>query len=262
MKNGRTVRNIALIVASGLIFPAVEMRGADPPPGLLKKIANRETENARARENYTYRQSVTVQEFNDHGLVTGEYHEVRDITFSPNFVRYEQVVDRARNTLTRIKLTPEDFADIRNIDPYLLTSDEVRFYEAQYKGEETVDGVRCFAEYIRPRQILSGQRFFEGMLWIRESDLTVIRSEGQAVPQIDTLREQNLFPHFTTIRELVDGQWEFPKETYADDTLFFRAWPQRIRIIIRYMDYKKFGAESTLTFGNQPPPDKPPTPKK
>ncbi len=260
MRNGRTVRNIALIVASGLFFPIAVARAADPPSGLLKKIAARETQNARARENYTYRQSATIQEFNTQGLVTGEYHEVRDITFSPNRVRYEQVIERARNTLTRIKLTPEDFDDIRNVDPFLLTSDKISFYEGQYKGEETIGTVRCFVEYVRPRQILSGQRFFEGTLWIRESDLAVIRSEGQAVPQIDTLRQQNLFPHFTTIREAVDGQWEFPVETYADDTLFFREWPQRIRIVIRYMDYKKFGAESTLTFGTPAPTEKPQTP--
>lgn len=258
MKYGRAVRNMALIVASGWLLPSLAVRAAEPPPGFLKKIAARESENAIARENYTYRQSVTVQEFNDQGAITGEYHEVRDITFSPNRVRYEQVVERARNTLTRIKLTPEDFADIRNVDPYLLTSDELSYYEAQYKGEETIDGVRCFVEYVRPRQILSKQRFFEGTLWVRESDLAVIRSEGQAVPQIDTLREQNLFPHFTTIRREIDGKWLFPVETYADDTLFFRDWPQRIRIIIRYMDYKKFGAESTVTFGEQPPPDSKP----
>ena len=255
MKKGCALRNIALILASAFVFSASVSDAAEPPPGFLKKLAQRETENALARENYTYRQSVTIQEFNDQGLVTGEYHEVRDITFSPNRVRYEQVVERARNTLTRIRLTPEDFADIRNIDPYLLTSDEVPLYEAQYKGEETIDGVRCFVEYVRPRQILSKQRFFEGTLWVRESDLAVIRSEGQAVPQINTLREQNLFPHFTTIRREIDGKWLFPIQTYADDTLFFRDWPQRIRMIIRYMDYRKFGAESTVTFGNQPQPD-------
>ena len=266
MKKGRAVRNTALIVASGCTLAVLAARAADPPPGLLKKIAARETDNARARENYTYRQSVTIQEFDDHGAVTGEYHEVRDITFSPNRVRYEQIVERARNTLTRIKLTPEDFEDIRNIDPYLLTSDEVPLYEARYQGEETMDGVRCFVEHVRPRQILSQQRFFEGTLWVRESDLAVIRSEGQAVPQIDTLRQQNLFPHFTTIRREVDGKWLFPVETYADDTLFFRDWPQRIRIVIRYMDYKQFGAESTVVFGNQAPPPtskpQPPPPKK
>ncbi len=258
MRNGRIVRNIALIVASAFICPAFVIRAAEPPPGLLKKIAERERENARARQNYTYRQSVTIQEFNTQGAVTGQYHETRDITYSPNFVRYEQIVEQPRNTLTRIKLTPEDFADIRNVQPFLLTPDQVSLYEGKYKGEETIDGEPCFVEYIRPRQILSTQRFFEGTLWVRQSDLAVIRSEGQAVPQIETLREQNLFPHFTTMRRTIDGQWAFPVETYADDTLFFRSGPQRIRIIIRYLNYKRFGAESTVTFGDPPPTAPPP----
>jgi hypothetical protein len=85
----------------------------------------------------------------------------------------------------------------------------------------------------------------------------VVRSEGQSVPQIETTKLQNLTPHFTTIRQLVDNNWFFPKETYADDTLFFRDWPQRVRVIIRYSDYRKFGAESTVTFGDQQPPPPP-----
>jgi len=252
MKYGRIVRNIALIVASGLSFPVRAVRAADPPAGLLKKIAQGETATAQARENYTYRQSVTIQEFDDQGKITGQYREVRDITFSPNRVRYEQVVEPAKSTLTRIKLTPEDFADLRNVQPFLLTMDNLALYEGQYKGEETMDGQQCFVEYIRPKQILSQVRFFEGTLWVRESDLAVVRSEGQAVPQIETTKEQNLFPHFTTMRRQIDGKWWFPVETYADDTLFFRDWPQRIRVEIRYLNYKRFGAESTITFGDEP----------
>lgn len=256
MRNGRRVRNIALILASAWMMAGGVSYAADPPAHLLKKIAERETEDARARQNYTYRQSVTIQEFDDRDTVTGQYHEVTDVTFSPTGERYEKVIDRAQNTLTRLRLTPEDFADIRNIQPLLLTTDQVPFYEGKYKGEQTIDGYACFVEYIEPRQILSGERFFQGTLWVRESDLAVVRSEGIAVPQIDTLREQNLFPHFTTIRREVDGKWFFPVETYANDTLFFRNWPQRIRIVIRYMDYQRFGAQSTITFGGQaqPPP--------
>jgi hypothetical protein len=228
----------------------------------LRKIAERETENARARENYTYRQSVSMQEFNVQGAITGEYREVRDVTFSPNMRRYEQVIEPPHSTLTRVRLTPEDYADIRNIEPFLLTAEKVSLYEGRYQGEETIDGVACFVEYVRPRQILAGQRFFEGTLWVRESDYAVIRSEGQAVPQIDTLKEQNLTPHFTTIRREIDGKWLFPVETYSDDTLFFRDWPQRLRTVVRYMNYKKFGAESTITFGDVPLPDKTAPPPK
>ena len=248
MKKGRIVRSIALIVAS-----AYALAAAEPPANFLRKIAERETENAHARDNYTYRQSVTIQEFNVQGAVVGEYREVRDVTFSPTRGRYEQVVQAPHSTLTHVRLTAEDYNDIRNIEPFLLTSDKVSLYEGRYQGEQTIDGIPCFVEYVRPRQILAGQRFFEGTLWVRQSDFGVIRSEGQAVPQIDTLKEQNLTPHFTTMRREIDGKWLFPVETYSDDTLFFRDFPQRLRTVIRYMNYKKFGAESTVTFGLEPP---------
>ena len=254
VKNGRIARNIALIVASAFAAHPRQLLAADPPGGLLRKIADRETANAQAMSNYTYRQSVTFQEFNDPGTVTGEYRELRDITLSPNHVRYERITEAPRNTLTRVRLTPLDFADIRDIQPFLLTADKVALYEGKYKGEETIDGIPCFVEYVSPRQILSTQRFFEGLLWARQSDLAVIQTEGQAVPQIETLREQNLTPHFTTIRTSVDGRWFFPSRTYADDTLFFRDRPQRIRIEIRYLNYKHFGTESTITFGSSEPP--------
>lgn len=264
MKNGRKVLSIALIVASANLFPTSRAAAAEPPAGFLRKVAARESETARAREEYTYRQSVNVQEFNIQGAITGEYREVRDVTFSPdqntaNPVRYEQVVVPAHSTLTRVRLTAEDFADIRNIEPFLLTVEKVSLYQGRYQGEETIDGILCFVEFVQPRQILSGQRFFEGTLWVRESDFAVVRSQGHAVPQIDTLKEQNLTPHFTTLRREVDGKWFFPIETFSDDTLFFRDWPQRLRTVIRYMNYKKFETDSTLIFGDEP--SSPPKPQ-
>jgi hypothetical protein len=234
------------------------VRAAEPPEGFLRKIAEREAQNSKARDNYTYRQSVTVQEFSVHGQVVGEYHEVRDITFSPTRTRSETVVQPGKSTLTRIRLTQEDFNDIRNIQPFLLTPDKISLYEGRYQGEQTMDGTQCFVEYVRPKQILSGQRFFEGTLWVRESDYAVVRSEGQAVPQIENTKEQNLTPHFTTVRREIDGKWFFPVETYADDTLYFRDFPQRIRTIVRYMNYRRFEADSSVSFGEPDPPAPPP----
>ena len=77
----------------------------------------------------------------------------------------------------------------------------------------------------------------------------MLRTQGQAVPQIENLKEQNLTPRFTTIRKSVDNRWFFPSQTYADDTLYFREFPVRIRIEINYLNYKRFGAESTVTYG-------------
>jgi hypothetical protein len=221
----------------------------DPPADLVKRVAQRETETAEAQANYTYRQSLNIDEFDNRGVIVGGYWEQRDIIFSPKQERTEQMLDRPFNNLHRIGLTEEDFRDIREVQPFLLTKDQVFLYETRFRGEESMDGVDCFVIHIQPRQILQGQRLFEGMLWVDKKDFSIIRSEGQAVPQIRTTKVENLFPHFTTLREKVDGNFWFPVTTYGDDTLYFRDGPQRIRIVIRYSQYKKFGAESKITFG-------------
>jgi len=89
-------------------------------------------------------------------------------------------------------------------------------------------------------------------LWI-DREYNIVRMEGQAVPQIRTTKAENLFPRFTTIRKPVDGKHWFPVYTYADDTLQFRTGPQRIRLRIRYANYQRFAAESTVTFENPKP---------
>ena len=223
-------------------------RADDPPSDLVRRVAIRETETAQAQSNYTYRQSVTIDEFDRRGVKSGGYHEVRDIIFSPKQERTEQMVGKPSDSLSRLKLTEEDFRDIREVQPFLMTEDQAFLYQTRFRGEETMDGVDCFVIQARPRQILDGQRLFDGMLWVSKQDYSIIRSEGQAVPQIRTLKNENLFPHFTTLRQKVDGGFWFPVTTYADDTLDFRTGPQRIRLVIQYSDYKKFGAESKVTF--------------
>lgn len=208
---------------------------------LARRAADRESATEAERAHYMYRQTVVMNDY------SGEYREVRDVIFSPSSERSEVVVGRRVNSLQRLRMTEEDFRDIREIQPMLLTADNVRLYEPRYRGEETVDGIDCWLLEIRPRQILDGQRLFEGMLWIGKSDYSIVRSEGKAVPDIQFLKQENLFPRFTTIRRKVAGFW-FPVETRADDTLQFRSGPIRIRLRIRYANYRKFGAESTIEY--------------
>jgi hypothetical protein len=217
-----------------------------PPPNLAKLVAHRETETEKERNEYTYRQSVTLDELDDHGATRGMYRETRDVIFSPTHERTEQMIGHPTNTLKNLILTEEDFDDIRNIQPLVLTEDRLFIYEIKFRGEEEQDGIDCWVLQVRPRQILQGQRLFDGMLWVEKKDYNIVRMEGQAVPQIRTLKSENLFPRFTTVRKPVDSKHWFPVYTYADDTLHFRNGPQRERMRISYSNYKRFGAESTL----------------
>jgi hypothetical protein len=110
-----------------------------------------------------------------------------------------------------------------------------------------MDDVDCWVLQVRPRQILEGQRFFDGLIWADKKEYNIVRMEGQAVPQIRSTKSENLFPRFTTIRKPIDGKHWFPAYTYADDTLYFRGGPQRERLRISYANYRQFGAVSTFT---------------
>ncbi len=235
---------IGLILAFAFATPA--LRAEDPPANLAKLVAHRESETEAERNEYLYRQTVTLQELDNRGAAKGEYREVRDIIFSPEHERSEELVGKPETTLKLLTLTPEDFRDIRDIQPLVLTEDRLWNYETKLRGDETMDDVDCWVLQVRPRQILGSQRYFDGLLWVEKKGYNIVRIEGQAEPQIVTTKSENLFPRFTTIRKPVDGQHWFPIYTYADDALPFRTGPQRIRLRIAYSNYKRFSVESTF----------------
>jgi hypothetical protein len=235
------------LVIGLILTPVLSVLAQEPPDNLAKLVARRESETEAERNEYMYRQTVALEELDDHGAIRGRYREVRDIIFSPKHERSEQMVGKPDNGLKALVMTPEDFADIRDIQPLVLTEDRLWNYETKFRGEETMDDVDCWVLWVQPRQILSGQRFFQGTIWVDKKEYNIVRMEGQAVPQVRTTKSENLFPRFTTIRKPIDGKHWFPIYTHADDTLHFRTGPIRERLRITYSNYKRFGAESTFT---------------
>src|SRR5690242_2129648 len=80
------VRSIALILTSvlfGALLIAQDAPQEGPPLNIVKRVAQRETETQKERNEYTYRQTVTLDELDDHGVTRGIYREVLDIIFSP-----------------------------------------------------------------------------------------------------------------------------------------------------------------------------------
>jgi hypothetical protein len=239
-----------LIVALGFLAPGSShwLNAADPPPNLARLVAQKESEAIEARANFMYRQTVIVEEYSRSNVKAGDYREVRDVIFSPGGERTEPMVQAPINRLVRLRLTDEDFRDIREVQPFLFTKDLLWLYETRTRGEEMRDGVLCWVLSVKPRQTFEGQRLFEGDLWVDQSDLTIVQSTGRAVPDIYKFKQENLFPVFTTFRERVDGGHRFPAHTSADDVLAFSSGPLRMRMTIRYSNYRRFGAESSVRF--------------
>src|SRR5579863_2234465 len=115
-----------------------------PPEQVIQKFAAKEAEFRKARENYTYRQSVKMEELDPSGSrVEGKWEEVDDIIFGPNKQREEKVVYAPMNTL-RLTITPQDLQDLRNVQPFVLTTEDIGKYDIQYVGKEQVDEIGCY----------------------------------------------------------------------------------------------------------------------
>ena len=65
-------------------------------------------------------------------------------------------------------------------------------------------------------QILEGQRFFDGTIWVDKSGYNIVRMQGQAVPQIRSLKQENLFPHDPLAGGLFDACYQFNGSAESD----------------------------------------------
>src|SRR5262249_58835410 len=114
---------------------------------------------------------------------------------------------------------------------------------------EQVDEIPCYVFAVKPKTLEKGQRYFSGQIWVDDRDLQIVKSYGRGVGQ-QRKGFDNQFAKFETYRQQIDGKYWFPTYTIANDTLFFNDGPSvRVRMNVKYEDYKQFKSQSTITFG-------------
>jgi hypothetical protein len=250
---------IALVLLASTVLPAqTGWRKVDQQElpeaqiqEIIAKFAAKETEFARARENYTYRQTARVQELEPGGAPIGKWEMITDIIFSPEGKRTERVVRAPLATLRNIQLTPEDEQDLRNVQPFVLTSGDIDKYDIRYLGKQMADEIPCYVFAVKPKKMEKGERYFQGSIWVDDRDLQIVKTYGRGV---GIVKGDNQFPKFETYREQIDGKYWFPTYTRADDTLHFESGPQRIRMLVRYEDYKQFKSDVEIKYGEEVTP--------
>ncbi len=283
---GRFLFCLTLLACALLALPALAQEGPlentppkdTTPEEIIKRFAAKETEFAKARDQYTYRQDVKVQTV-DGDTVDGEYHEVFDVMFDDKGHRIENVVFAPSSSLTKISMSQEDFADIRHRLPFVLTTEDLPEYNILYVGQQQEDELRCYVFDIAPKKIESKKRYFQGRVWVDDHDFQIVKTYGKTVPDLCNNRpcnevkkrgdQENLFPKFTTWRQQIDGLYWFPVYTKADDELHFKLGDVRIKEIVKYEDYKRFGSNVKILYqgkeipkGQQAPDQNKPDEKK
>jgi hypothetical protein len=230
-----------------------------PPPipaeQIIRKFAQHEEEFKHERDNYTYTQSFVMQTIDADGNPDGEYRMDSDILFTPGGKRYEKITYAPMPTLQRIQMSQQDLDDLRNIQPFVLTTEELPKYNISYVGRQHLDELYCYVFDVAPKTLEKNQRYFQGRIWVDDKDMEIVKSYGKAVPDfvnsgnryysgsysISKKGDENIFPRFETYRENIAGPYWFPTYTHSDDVLNFSSGPVHIRFTVKYSNYKRFG---------------------
>jgi hypothetical protein len=227
------------------------------PEEIIKKFSAKESEFSKALNNYTYRRTVKLQEYDDDDKVDGEYFEVDDVIFDSTGRRTEHVVLAPTISLQRISMSPSDLQDIQHNLSMLLTTEEINNYSIKYVGKQGVDEVDCYVFDVTPKMIDKKKRYFLGRIWVDSEAMQIVVTNGRIVPDDTRKGHEDLHPPFMTWRQQIDGHYWFPVYTIGEGTLHFTggsgymAQDVHIRQTIKYSDYKQFHADVKIVYNGE-----------
>ncbi len=206
---------------------------------ILQTMTAKEGDFRAALANYVFTRDAVIQTIGLGGQVTGEYHRVSYMTLNSDGGRFEKILFFPISTLTEISVTPEDLEDLGGINPFALEPKNAALYNYSYVGMEHIDELDLYVFDVTPKVMpnpkKSKVRLFTGRIWVDKDDMLIVKSKGKAVPET----KQNKFPVVETYRENIDGKYWFPTYVYSDDQLVFeRGDVHRIRMRVKYTDYK------------------------
>src|SRR2546423_2067227 len=213
---------------------------------IVHKFSAKETQFRQALNSYAFKRDALVQEIGMGGQVVGEYHRVSDFTFDDKGNRFEKINYFPMPSFTSV--TQEDLEDLGGVNPFALEGGKINQYNFKYIGKERIDELDLYvfdvAPKITPDAKNTKERFFIGRIWVDDRDLQIVKSKGKAIPET----KNNKFPIVETYREQIDGKYWFPTYAYADDDLIFENGTDlRIRMQVKYTDFKVGRGKVTIT---------------
>jgi len=218
---------------------------------VIRKLGAAESLTKEARLRYTYKQEVLVQTLSGKD-VTGEFHELTNVSFDRKGKRQESVTFAAQSSLRGIALTLEDMDDIRVFMPLLLTHEDLPQYSLTYAGQQHVDDLDTYVFHVEPKKEQKDRRYFQGRIWVDAQDFQIVKVCGKSGPEkIPKKKGQrlDLHPTFVIYRQQVDGKYWLPAYTRSDETLHFKADSVRVRETIKYSNYKLVSGDILIPLG-------------
>jgi hypothetical protein len=198
-------------------IPSVPHPGPPPIPEqeIIQKFAAHEDEIKKALDTYTFTQTIRMQELTDPG---GTFTVSGMVYSRPDGQRSLRVVGQGESTLKLTHFSLEDVREISSIPLFPLTSDEIANYKFIYAGQQSLDQLNTYVFQVKPKTLDRYKRFFEGVIWIDDHDLAIVKSYGKFVNEYSGNGLALPFTMFETYRENFQNKYWFPTYVRSDDS--------------------------------------------
>lgn len=211
---------------------------------LVAAVIASEVANARALNSYAFKREVLIETVDAAGVATGSYYRLSQFVFDDSGMRIEKIISLPKPTLKHLIITNEDLKDLAGVQLLGWETTKADLYRLTADGRDAENRQLRFR--VLPVDLLQakrdGARVLYGTLWVDESTMKILKVRGRALPE-----GNQRFPVFETERtQITAGIWA-PAVTFADEVLNFPNRSVRMRVRVRYFDYREFRSKLTIT---------------
>jgi hypothetical protein len=226
-----------------------------PPTQIISTFAKKEDLYQTERPLYSYRRTVRIQEFGPDGKPAGEYNATYQAVRSSSGQLYEKALAAPQSSLQYLQFEPDDAHNLGSVPAFPLTTDQLAKYNVKFLSSEKVDEIDCYIFEVHPKTLDRKHPLFDGILWVDQKYLEVVKTYGKWVTDLGPMRPGNLpFNMFETYRENVDGKYWFPNYSRAEDVYKIQSREVPVRVTIKWSDFKPYPPAEVQPPSTTPPP--------
>ena len=228
-------------------IPTVANPAADapsiPPDEIIRRFSAQEDDAARAVTSYVYRKSVRVEELGPDGKAAGLTETVVTPVVSADGVRYQRPAGEPESTLQFLTVERADLEAHSKIPLFPFGAAQLQKYQRSYQGKQPVDDLTTYIFRVTPKQLDRDHPYFDGLIWVDDHDLAIVRSYGKWVTDEGPRSTGQLpFTMFETYRQPVSNKYWMPAYTRSDSTVTSKKGTAPVRLIIQWDQYMTLAA--------------------
>jgi hypothetical protein len=222
------------------------------PDEIIRRFSAQEDQLARLFVTYGYRKTVRLEEIGSDGKVSGEA-EIISSSLPVSDETRRKTAGEPQSTLKFLNLERDDIEALAKIPAFPLVSSNLPKYEITYEGKQPVDELSTYVFQAKPRQLERAHAYFDGLVWVDDHDLAIVKMYGKWVTEIGDAQASKLpFTIFETYRQPVAKKYWLPAYSRSDSFFATGVLTVPVRLVIRWDQYAPLPSADKASEQNRP----------